>query len=344
MPGWVKSASSSIWGARVGIGLFSIWLVAVAVVGAAIYADQKWPEAAKRDGPPVLLVVALLALLALLLPVVRRALSRVTQLKVGGVEITLGALTESGADPIKSIAAGQEEDDQPDTSELHVIRSASSRFAETSLEQLSDQLGERLDWIWENLPNLGKRPANDDKAVDRLARDGLLPSPEAAVLRATATLELEDVQRARATDRQVLERFLRQADAVVHQTRLIAFDRHVRGLLRAENFTLVGWNPQPKGRWPDFLAHAHGRGGTDRLGPDYWISVRLAEDRDSKLFKKAVERLADKARRIEVPCGRSAKPLIVVPNGSCAPLKQVKGDVRAVRLRDLSDVIGRKDG
>jgi hypothetical protein len=320
------------------IGVGFVWTCAVAVVLAAIYLDYKWSPAGKRDGPPVVLVVALLVLLALWLAPVREALRRVTGVKVAGLEVSLAALSEAAVDPLTQVFVNEEEGD-PERKQWQptVIKEPVTRFAEANIEALSDKLTRRLDWIWENLPDLGKRPAGNAQAVERLEARGLLPSTEAQILHVFATIELDEVAQARRTNRKALERFLLQADAVVHTSRLIAFDSQVRSILREKGFVLVDWRPQPvPQRWRDFLAH--GRGPMAERAPDqtFWIAVRTAERKDSKLFASTVKRLASERWRSEVPGGREAKPLIVVPNGSEAPLDKTDADVEAVKLRDLA--------
>ena len=313
-----------------------IWGLAVAITLAAIALDREWRDAEKPHGPPVLLVLVLLGLLALLLPEVRDALKRVGGLKVGGIEVTLIALTDAAAGAVAALPVNPEEED-PDEKKwrLRIISSADARLAEVSVEKLSKRLVERLDWIWKNLPDLGDRPTKDVDAVARLARHGLIPGTEAQILRTVATIEFDTIAEIRKTNRRVLERFLGQADAVVHTSRLIAFDSHVRSMLSDEGFVLVDWRPQPDPqRWRDFLAHGLGPMAAEAPDSSFWISVRMAEKPDSELFRNTVSRLANPDWRAEVPGGPDATPLIVIPNGS-KTLLTTEGVVEAVKLQDL---------
>jgi hypothetical protein len=305
-----------------------------------------WTSKAKRTGPPTLLVVALLVLLALCLPSVRRALakalpeilSRTSGLKVPGFEVTLTAVTGAAAGPIKQLMSSKDDWDGDDSEEGWARSpsvSTDPRFAEASIEKLSDRLRQRIDWIWANVPGLGTRPEADAEAVDRLRGRDLMPTAVAEVLHTLAIIELDQVADTRARDQRLLQRFLAQADAAVGQSRQVAFDLYVREILRGHGYVLVDWKPQPPRRWPDFLAYGYGR--EDKASDEtFWISVRLAEVAESALYKGTVRRLNSARSRSEVPGGINARPLIVVPDKSATALT-TQGVVEGVRLAELTE-------
>lgn len=325
--------------------LSSLWVAALAIIVAAIVLDRIWTSH-DRHGPPVFLVIALLVLLSLLVPEVRSSLRRVEGVKVGVVEVTLTVIADATPDLIGQVRVVVEEGDDPAASPRvpRVITSTSAKFAEVSLVELSSTLTCRINWIWKQLASpaqLGRRPRSDADAVKRLRAALLLPSVEAAILDVVALLDLDGVARARTRDPAGLERFLLEADAVVHSARLRAFDAYVRSVFREEDYVIADWQ-QPQ-RWPDFLAYprASGRpstGSAAAVGANaesmFWVSVRMAEDKNSSLFKTTVDRLSDNGRRAEAPSGAQAVALIVVPTSSDTQLANAFG-IKAIRLEEL---------
>lgn len=313
------------------------WLAATAVVVAAIFQDHEWKADNKDAGISLALVVLLLLLIALAHRGTRRLLRDLKVFKLAGVELEFQAQShqvQAIADLVQRGSGAEEElgDDEP-----RILATFDTAEAGASLEQLRDKLDERLGWIYQRLPGLGRRPLSDRAAVADLRAQGLLPDDASKNLDTLLTIDDATVDELRRRQPQDLRLFLRQTDQLVHRLRLVVLDTKVRAVCRAEHFELIDWGPQPPGRWPDFIANRV-VGGT---ALSWWVSVRMAQVPQSKLYASTTKRLSGTATRLEVPGGADVRALVVLPPES----ESIQGDgpvvvsespkVLAVRLPEL---------
>lgn len=288
------------------------WLVATAIVVAAIFLDHEWKARNKDAGISLALVVVLLLLVALVPRGTRRLLRNLKVFKLAGVELEFQAQSHQ----LQAIADLAQRDGDVD----HEVEDGPPRILDTfapsragaSLALLRSRLDERLSWIYQHVPGTGSRPNTDRAAVAKLRTLALLPDDASQNLDVLLTLDdatVDDLRERRPED---LQRFLRRTDQLVHQLRLVVLDTKVRSICEQEGFRLMDWGPQPKGRWPDFLAH---RVEGDNVRT-WWISVRMAELPKSRLFKNTTLRLGRREKRREVPAGPDVRALIVLPSSS----------------------------
>jgi hypothetical protein len=104
----------------------------------------------------------------------------------------------------------------------------------------------------------------------------------------------------------------------------------VRTVCREQGFQLIDWRPQPKGRWPDFLAH---RVKGDEVS-SWWVSVRMAQLPQSTLYTSTTRRLGREDKRREVPGGPHTRAIVVLPPSS----ESIEGD-GPIKVREQPSVV-----
>jgi hypothetical protein len=312
------------------------WLGALVVVVAAIVLSHLWDEDA---GVNPVYVVLLLAVVSLVSPtareLLREGLRRMSKISFGGVEITLQVADAVAA--TESLPLDGEEDDGE--RELKIVDDDWRTDPEAALAKLQDMLDRRLRWIEAEI--YAKRIASNAETLDKLWGDRLIDPSEQRIATTVAELKPDDLKRsleAGGETRDAAVAFVKSADRVVNQLRLIAFDALVRRELLARGMKILELRDQPAGRWPDF--YAFGPGDRERSKKPMRITVRMAIRKDGELIEKARSGLRESWP--ETPLDESAQRVIVFPQGSLA-LPPEDAEIPALRYQDFLAFIDEED-